>query len=98
MPPQEEDAEILARVRDASITIHRVLRCDGLTRTDFLVPEDGIPRFLEINTLPGLTPTSLCPAAAKLAGVSFPELLGLLVNMALDLAEVRRGRGSEEAE
>ena len=81
----------------ASVTVLRVLRCDGLTRTDFLVPEDGIPRFLEINTLPGLTPTSLCPAAAKLAGVSFSELLGLLVNMALELRDVRQGRGAEEA-
>lgn len=97
VPPMEEDKTILAQVRDASLTVHRVLRCDGLTRTDFLVPVDGLPRFLEINTLPGLTPTSLCPAAAKLAGVSFPELLGLLVNMALELHEVSRSQTSEDA-
>jgi len=39
-----------------------------------IVPEDGVPVLLEVNTLPGLTETSLCPAAARIAGIEFPDL------------------------
>ena len=90
--PAPIDPEPLARVTEWALLAHRTLRCDGLTRTDFILPEDGIPRFLEINTLPGLTPESICPKAATAVGVSFPELLRRLVNMALD----RAGTGAEE--
>ena len=81
--PAPVAAEVRARVADLSLLAHRVLRCDGLTRTDFIVPADGVPRFLELNTLPGLTPASISPKAAAAAGITFPELLRRLVRMAL---------------
>ena len=84
--PAPIDPQALALVTEWALTAHRTLRCDGLTRTDFILPDDGVPRFLEINTLPGLTTESICPKAATAVGVSFPELLRRLVNMALDLA------------
>jgi D-alanine-D-alanine ligase len=81
--PAPVSEEIRGRVVGAAVTAHRVFRCDGLTRSDFIVPEDGVPRFLEINTLPGLTPASLCPKAAAAAGMSFGHLVAELVELAV---------------
>jgi D-alanine-D-alanine ligase len=66
--------DVQARARAAAETAYRALGCRGLARADFIVRDDGIPVFLEINTLPGMTPTSLSPMAASLVGISFGEL------------------------
>ncbi len=87
--PAPVPAEILEVVSERSLQAHRLLRCDGLTRTDFIWPEGGEPLFLEINTLPGLTQASICPKAAAAASVSFSELLARLVTMSLDRAALR---------
>jgi D-alanine-D-alanine ligase len=49
--------------------------CRGLARADFIVREDDVPVFLEINTIPGMTATSLSPMAAAALGQSYPELV-----------------------
>lgn len=72
-------APIPDRARDeaqrAAVAAYREVRCRGLARADFILPPDGSPPvFLEINTLPGMTPTSLSPMAAGEAGISFGEL------------------------
>ena len=46
----------------------------GWGRVDFLLPEDGVPRFLEVNTIPGMTSHSLVPMGARQAGINFEEL------------------------
>jgi D-alanine-D-alanine ligase len=59
-------------MRDA-LTAHRVLGCEGLTRSDFRYdPVTGGVWLLEINTQPGMTPTSLAPEQAAHCGVGFP--------------------------
>ncbi len=78
------------RVAEAALTAHAALGCDGMSRSDFIV-RDGIPVYLETNTIPGMTSASLCPKAAAAAGIPFPRLVELLVDMALARA---RGRGS----
>jgi D-alanine-D-alanine ligase len=75
--------DVAARVRDAAITAHRVLGCDGLSRSDFIVDAEGRPWFLETNTVPGMTEQSLCPLAARTAGIEFPRLCEMLVELAL---------------
>ena len=75
--------DVAARVREAAITAHRVLGCDGLSRSDFIVDADGRPWFLETNTVPGMTEQSLCPLAARTAGIEFPRLCEMLVELAL---------------
>jgi D-alanine-D-alanine ligase len=47
----------------------------GWGRVDFLLPEDGVPRFLEVNTIPGMTSHSLVPMGAREAGIDFAELV-----------------------
>lgn len=79
-----------ARISDAAhataaeyaVRAHRVLHCRGVSRTDMIVNGDEVT-VLETNTLPGLTNTSLLPLAARIAGISFPELLDLLIAEAL---------------
>ncbi len=48
-----------------------------------VTPDDEIV-VLEVNTIPGMTPTSLLPTAAKAAGIEFPELLDRLISYALE--------------
>lgn len=62
------------RVMEAASLAHRGLGCAGVTRVDFIVAPDGTPYILEINTLPGMTATSLVPKIAAGLGLPFPEL------------------------
>jgi D-alanine-D-alanine ligase len=71
-----------------ALRCHRALVCDGMSRTDMIVTADG-PRVLEVNTIPGLTGTSLLPQAAAAAGLSFGQLLDRLLELALQRAERR---------
>ncbi len=70
------------RTQEIAKRAHRILGCRDLSRVDFVVPETGDPIVLEVNTLPGMTPTSLYPEAAKAAGLPFPELVAYLVERA----------------
>jgi len=62
------------RALEAAETAHRGLGCAGVTRVDFIVAPDGTPFILEINTLPGMTATSLVPKIAAGLGIAFPDL------------------------
>jgi D-alanine-D-alanine ligase len=62
------------RVMEAAETAHRGLGCAGVTRVDFIIAPDGTPFILEINTLPGMTATSLVPKIAAGLGIPFPDL------------------------
>ena len=68
-----------------AISAHRTLGCRDLSRADFIVNESGV-YLLEVNTLPGMTPTSLYPDGAKGYGLDFPKLVQHLVERALSRA------------
>lgn len=70
------------RVQAIASQAHQALQCRDFSRADFVVPESGEPILLEVNTLPGMTPTSLYPDAAKASGISFSELVAYLVENA----------------
>ena len=93
IPPRGLSALQRAEVTALAERCHRALVCDGMSRTDMIVTADG-PRVLEVNTVPGLTATSLLPQAAAAAGLSFAQLLDRLLELALEragraVAEVR---------
>jgi len=71
------------RVQELAKRAHIALGCRDLSRVDFVVPETGNPIVLEVNTLPGMTPTSLYPDGAKAAGITFVELVEILIRRAL---------------
>jgi len=74
-----------------ALRAHTALGCRGATRVDMMVSDSGNEFVLEVNTLPGLTPTSLLPKIADAAGISFGELCEMMLAGA-SLA-TRRGRG-----
>ena len=74
-----------------ALRAHLALGCRGATRVDMIVSDSGNEYVLEVNTVPGLTPTSLLPKIADAAGISFGELCELMLAGA-QLGS-RRGRG-----
>lgn len=84
--PARVAADVASSVADAAVTAHRVLGCDGMSRSDFIVDADGRPWFLETNTVPGMTEASLCPLSARAAGIDFARLCEMLVELARERA------------
>ena len=76
-PPMPE--QTANELKQYAISAHQLLGCRDFSRSDFILDCSGKPWLLEINTIPGMTPTSLYPDAARAAGIEFPELLALLV-------------------
>ncbi|MGB0757607.1 MAG: D-alanine--D-alanine ligase family protein [Patescibacteria group bacterium] len=81
--PAKIGVETRRAIQEASIAIHKNIGADGLTRSDFILGEDGTVYFLEINTAPGLTSHSLAPKAAAAVGISYAELLDKIITLAL---------------
>jgi D-alanine-D-alanine ligase len=82
--PPEIDAPVYESAKDAALRAHMALGCSGASRVDFRIDENsGIPHVLEVNTLPGMTTTSLLPKIAKSAGMSFNDLLEEIIRLAL---------------
>ncbi len=77
--PTGLDPEVNTRVRNAAQTIFRALNVRDLGRIDFRLGDDGIPRFLEVNPLPWLTPDAGIFDAARLQGLSFVDVIGSIV-------------------
>jgi D-alanine-D-alanine ligase len=70
------------QLRQIGIDAHVALGCRGMSRTDVIVDDAGVPWVLETNTIPGMTPTSLLPQAAAAAGISFSDMLNMLLDCA----------------
>lgn len=81
---------LLARIQEVAVAAHRALGARDLSRVDFVV-ESGTNEvtLLEVNTLPGMTPTSLFPEAAAVAGIDFSALCQRLATRALSRAQAR---------
>ncbi len=81
--PAPLDQDTWERVVDMGKAAHRALRCRVWSRTDMIISDNRIA-VLETNTIPGMTPNSLFPKAAKAAGISLSELVDKLVQLALE--------------
>jgi len=73
--PADIPEALAAQLQEYSLRISRRIGCEGIARADYILGEDETPYFLEINTLPGMTETSLVPKAARALGMSFEELV-----------------------
>lgn len=78
--PARLPGDVLAQVHRDSVRVHRELGLDRLSRSDWIVDADGEPWFLEVNTSPGMTATSLLPLAVVAAGESLPTLYRALAS------------------
>ena len=84
VPPRGLDSEQIREVQALAVRCHEALQCDGLSRTDMIVGDEG-PLVLEVNTMPGFTTASLYPKCAAAHGMSYPDLLGRLIELAIEL-------------
>ena len=82
--PAEIPAQTEEKLRAAALRVYETLGLSVYARADFIVTEDGEPWFLEINTLPGMTPTSLLPQEAAAAGIDYNELCQRIVHASLE--------------
>ncbi|HWR31578.1 MAG TPA: UDP-N-acetylmuramate--L-alanine ligase [Negativicutes bacterium] len=72
--PARIDAETARLTKEVAIEAFKILGCSGVARVDVRLDPSNHPYVLEVNTIPGMTGTSLVPKAAAAAGMSFPEL------------------------
>ena len=77
--PEEKTREI----QELALRAHRSLGLQVYCRVDVLLPENGAPTVMELNTIPGMTPTSLLPEAAAACGISYPQLCARIIELSL---------------
>jgi D-alanine-D-alanine ligase len=85
--PARISPQAAAKVEELALRTYRAMGCRQLARVDFMLNEQSEPFVLETNTIPGMTETSLFPDSARAAGISFAELVSLLVDEAFILAK-----------
>ncbi len=69
---------------EAAMRFHKALGLSVYSRSDFIIDKNGNAYCLEVNTLPGMTPNSLIPKAAKVEGIGYPELCEKIVMMSIE--------------
>lgn len=91
--PPHLPTSAIKKIQRVALACHRALGCSGMSRTDMIIEENRRwkienrkPKIyvLEVNTIPGMTETSLLPQAAKASGISFPQLLERIIRAALN--------------
>jgi len=81
--PAPLDPAVERKLGEAALIAHRKLGLRAYSRADFILDEKGTIWFLEINTLPGMTPTSLLPQEAAAVGISYEDLCQRIVDLAV---------------
>jgi D-alanine-D-alanine ligase len=81
--PAPRPKKLLKQIQELALKAHRLLNCQGVSRTDMILAGDGTLYALELNSLPGLTANSLLPKSFKAAGGTYKELLHILIQDAL---------------
>jgi D-alanine-D-alanine ligase len=87
--PAKIPEEQTRAIQDLAVRAHRALGLQVYSRVDLLLPKEGEPTVLEINTIPGMTEASLLPEAAAAAGIDYPELCVRII-------ELSRKRGVQQ--
>jgi D-alanine-D-alanine ligase len=81
--PARVSDEVAERAAAVAERVHRLVGCRDVSRVDLVVSDDGTPYVLECNTSPGMTETSLLPMAAEAAGMSFQDVVSMVIQAAL---------------
>jgi D-alanine-D-alanine ligase len=81
--PAQLSPELTQELQILALRAHNILGCSGYSRIDFRVSEKNEPFVLEVNTLPGMTGTSLVPKMAKAVGINFNSLVEAIIEEAL---------------
>ena len=81
--PAEISGDQTRAIQDLALRAHRSLGLQVYSRVDVMLPESGAATVLELNTIPGMTPTSLLPEAAAAAGITYPQLCARIIELSL---------------
>ena len=78
--PAKLSKELTEKTKEIAVKSHELTGCRGVSRVDFMISNDGIPYVIEINTSPGMTVTSDLPAQSKVMGISYDDLVQIILN------------------
>ena len=81
--PADLDEALTKSVQETALRIHKMLGCRHYSRVDFRLDKNNNAWFLEVNTLPGMTETSLVPKSVKASGMSYSDLIQMIISEAL---------------
>jgi D-alanine-D-alanine ligase len=95
--PADFDEATTKRIQDAALGAFKAVGGRDYARVDVMVRPDGSPVVLEVNTLPGMTETSLLPKAAAAAGINYAELCQQMVDLALSRKSAAELKAEQEA-
>lgn len=82
--PAKISQDVSSNIQQQALAAFKALRCRVYARVDFRLDEENIPYCLEVNTLPGMTSTSLVPKMANVVGISFEELIDKIIRKSLN--------------
>ena len=82
--PAPLDEVTAERIREVTLRTHQALGCWGFSRVDVLLSASGGPHVIEINTLPGMSPSSVMHKSAQVAGIDLPHLVEVMLQSAFD--------------
>ena len=80
--PAPIEKDLAGQISSFAVRCHNALDCSAISRVDFIHGNDGSINVLEVNTIPGMTPTSLVPKAAAICGISYEMLTEIILNCA----------------
>ena len=82
--PAKLDKKTIKKIQDMALKVFKVLNCEGMSRVDFFLKENGEVLVNEINTIPGFTAISMYPKMWEASGMSLPKLLDKLISLAIE--------------
>lgn len=82
--PAKIEEQLSRKLQKTALSAHKLLGCWGCSRVDMILSQDNIAYVLEVNTIPGLTATSLLPKAARITGIDFTQLCLKLISLAYE--------------
>jgi len=80
--PAMLDKKVYKQISDTAVRCHSAFECSGISRVDFILDRDNNSYAFELNTMPGMTSTSLVPKAARAADISFDHLVEIILDTA----------------
>jgi D-alanine-D-alanine ligase len=89
LPPEIKN-RVYKRAKEVALNAHIALGCGGATRVDLIINTKGNPYVLEVNTIPGMTETSLLPKIAKQSGMDFPGMAEEILRGAINASKERK--------
>ncbi|MGI5975603.1 MAG: D-alanine--D-alanine ligase [Paludibacter sp.] len=78
--PARISRELTERIQQLTSTLYDILNCKGLVRIDYIITKGDVINLLEVNTTPGMTPTSFIPQQVRAAGLQMKDVLSDIIN------------------